>query len=95
MLFWLFILPFLIWAVIRLGGWERGPVVQLFAFTPYVAAAAWAPVILALATRRWTVAAVAVVVAIALASAVLPRAIPSRDKGPKLGVQLTVMTSNC
>ncbi|MCO8272012.1 endonuclease/exonuclease/phosphatase family protein [Actinoplanes sp. TRM 88003] len=93
-LIWLFILPFLVWAVIRLGGWERGPVIQLFAFTPYVAAAAWAPVILALATRRWTVAAVAVVVAILLAAAVLPRAIPSRDKGPALGVQLNVMTSN-
>nr|WP_307834241.1 endonuclease/exonuclease/phosphatase family protein [Actinoplanes lichenicola] len=94
MLFWLFILPFLAWAVIRLGGWERGPVVQLFAFTPYVAAAAWVPAILALATRRWTVAAVAVIVAIALASAVLPRMIPSRDKGPQQGVPLTVMTSN-
>ncbi|WP_133874763.1 endonuclease/exonuclease/phosphatase family protein [Paractinoplanes brasiliensis] len=93
-LFWLFILPFLSWAVIRLGGWERGPVVQLFAFTPYVAAAAWLPAILALATRRWTVGAVAVIVALALAAAVLPRAIPNRDKGPRLGVQLTVMTSN-
>ncbi len=94
MLFWLLILPFLAWAVIRLGGWERGPVVQLFAFTPYVAAAAWVPALLALATRRWTVGAVAVIVAILLASAVLPRAIPSRDKGPRLGVQLNVMTSN-
>ncbi|MBM2617511.1 endonuclease/exonuclease/phosphatase family protein [Actinoplanes sp. LDG1-06] len=93
-LFWLFILPFAIWAVIRLGGWERGPVVQLFAFTPYVAAAAWLPAILALVTRRWTVAAAAVVVAIMLASAVLPRALPSRDKGPQQGVRITVMTSN-
>ncbi|GAB2625213.1 endonuclease [Paractinoplanes abujensis] len=94
MLFWLFILPFLAWAVLRLGGWERGLVVQLFAFTPYVAAAAWVPAILALATKRWTVAAVAVVVAIVLASAVLPRALPSRDKGPAQGVPFTVMTSN-
>ncbi|MBU2662071.1 endonuclease/exonuclease/phosphatase family protein [Actinoplanes bogorensis] len=93
-LFWLLILPFAVWAVIRLGGWERGPVVQLFAFTPYVAAAAWVPAILALATRRWTVGAVAVIVAILLASAVLPRALPSRDKGPAQGVPLTVMTSN-
>ncbi|MCY1140388.1 endonuclease/exonuclease/phosphatase family protein [Actinoplanes sp. Pm04-4] len=93
-LFWLFILPFLVWAVIRLGGWERGPLVQLLAFTPYVAAAAWVPAIVALATRRWTVAAAAVVVAIMLAAAVLPRAIPNRDQGLKLGVQLNVMTSN-
>ena len=94
MLFWLLILPFAAWAVIRLGGWERGPVVQLFAFTPYVAAAAWVPAILTLATRRWTVGAVAVIVAILLASAVLPRAVPGRDKGPQQGVPLTVMTSN-
>ncbi|MGK5678834.1 endonuclease/exonuclease/phosphatase family protein [Actinoplanes sp. URMC 104] len=93
-LFWLLILPFLAWAVIRLGGWERGPVVQLFAFTPYVAAAAWVPAILALATRRWTVGAVAVIVAIMLAAAVLPRAIGNRDKGPAAGVRLNVMTSN-
>ncbi len=94
MLYWLFILPFLAWAVIRLGGWERGLVVQLFAFTPYVAAAAWVPAILGLATRRWTVGAIAVVVAILLAAAVAPRAFPSRDQGPALGVQLNVMTSN-
>lgn len=94
MLLWLFLLPFLVWAVIRLGGWERSLVVQLMAFTPYVAAAAWLPVILALATRRWTVGGVAVVIALLLTSAVLPRAIPNGDKGPADGVRLTVMTSN-
>ncbi len=94
MLFWLFLVPFLVWAVIRLGGWERGPVVQLFAFTPYVAAAAWVPAVLALVTRRWTVGAVAVLIAILLASAVAPRAVPSRDQGPTVGVRLNVMTSN-
>ena len=90
----LLILPGLIWAVVRLGGWERGPLVQLFAFTPYVAAWSWLPAIFALATRRWTVGAVALAAAIGLAVAVLPRALPSRDRGPQQGVKLTVMTSN-
>ncbi|SNY12972.1 endonuclease/exonuclease/phosphatase family protein [Paractinoplanes atraurantiacus] len=90
----LLVLPGLIWAVIRLGGWERGPLVQLFAFTPYVAAWAWLPAVVALATRRWTIGAVAVVAAIGLAVAVAPRAFPARDRGPQQGVKLTVMTSN-
>lgn len=93
-LLWVFVLPFLGWAVIRLGGWERSLAVQLMAFTPYVAAAAWVPAIVALASRRWSVGAAALVVALLLAAAVLPRAIPNGDKGPADGVQLTVMTSN-
>jgi endonuclease/exonuclease/phosphatase (EEP) superfamily protein YafD len=93
-LFWLLLLPGLIWAVIRLGGWERGPLVQLFAFTPYVAAWSWLPAVLALATRRWTVGGIALAVAVALTVSVLPRALPARDRGPADGVRLSVMTSN-
>jgi endonuclease/exonuclease/phosphatase (EEP) superfamily protein YafD len=93
-LFWLLVLPGLLWVIIRLGGWERGPLVQLFAFTPYVAAWSWLPAVLALATRRWTLAGVALLVALALAACVVPRALPDRDRGPATGVPLTVMTSN-
>ena len=93
-LLWAFLLPFLVWAVVRLGGWERSLVVQLMAFTPYVAAAAWVPAVVALATRRWTVGAVALVIALLLTAAVLPRAIRNGDRGPADGVKLTVMTSN-
>jgi endonuclease/exonuclease/phosphatase (EEP) superfamily protein YafD len=93
-LFWLLLLPGLIWAVIRLGGWERGPLVQLFAFTPYVAAWSWLPALLALATQRWTAGGIALVVAVALAASVLPRVLPGRDRGPAAGVRLSVMTSN-
>jgi endonuclease/exonuclease/phosphatase (EEP) superfamily protein YafD len=92
-LIWLLLLPGLVWAIVRLGGWERGPLVQLFAFTPYVAAWCWLPAVLALATRRWTAGAVALVVALALAAMVVPRALPG-GRGPANGVPLRVMTSN-
>ena len=91
---WILILPGLLWAIVRLGGWERGGLVQLFAFTPYVAAWAWLPAIVALATKRWTVGGIALVAAVALAGCVLPRVFADRDAGPTGGVRLTVMTSN-
>jgi hypothetical protein len=91
---WLLVAPGLIWAVIRIFGWERGPLVPLFAFTPYAAAWSLIPLILALATRRWSAAAVALLAVIGLAVAVLPRFIPDRDRGRISGVPLTVMTSN-
>ncbi len=90
----LLVLPGLLWAVIRLLGREQGYLVQLFAFTPYAAAWAWVPVVMAIAARRWLVAAVAVVAAAVLAVCVLPRAVPDVDRGPATGVRLTVMTIN-
>jgi endonuclease/exonuclease/phosphatase (EEP) superfamily protein YafD len=90
----LLVVPGLAWAVIRLFGWERGYLVQLFAFTPYAALWAWVPVLLALAARKWLVAAAAVVAAAVLAVCVLPRALPDADRGPATGVRLTVMTIN-
>ncbi|HEY0003116.1 MAG TPA: endonuclease/exonuclease/phosphatase family protein [Actinoplanes sp.] len=91
---WLLPLPGLLWAVIRLGGWERGLLVPLFAFTPYVAVWSWLPVVLAFGTRRWTAGGVALIAALALTAAVLPRALASGDRGPSTGVPLGVMTSN-
>jgi hypothetical protein len=93
-LLWLLVLPGAAWAVLRLGGWERGPLVQLFAFTPYVAAWSVVPAVAALATRRWLAAAVATVALALLATAVLPRAFADGDRGPQTGVKLHVMTSN-
>jgi endonuclease/exonuclease/phosphatase family metal-dependent hydrolase len=90
----LLVLPGLAWAVLRLLGAERGWLVQLFAFTPYVAAWAWIPPILALAARKWLVAAVAAVAATLLTGCVLPRALADEDRGPAAGVRLTVMTIN-
>jgi endonuclease/exonuclease/phosphatase (EEP) superfamily protein YafD len=93
LLFWLLVLPGLVWLIVRLGGWERGPLVQLFAFTPYVAGWSWFPALLTLASRRWTVGAVALAVAAGLTAIVLPRALPG-GRGPSTGVALHVMTSN-
>lgn len=73
MLWWLLVLPGLVWAVVRLVGFERGPLVQLLAFTPYVAAWSLVPLVLALSMRRWWAAGVAAVVALAFAWVVLPR----------------------
>src|SRR4051812_36593779 len=75
-LIWLVIAPGLLWAILRLSGWERGWLVQLLAYTPYVAAWSVLPLILALATRRWTAAAVALIVVATFAMIVLPRAFP-------------------
>jgi endonuclease/exonuclease/phosphatase family metal-dependent hydrolase len=91
---WLLVLPGAAWAVVRAGGWERGPLVQLFAFTPYVAAGVWVPAVVAAFSRRWLAAAVGISAAAVLASAVAPRALPDRHGGPTGGVALPVMTAN-
>jgi endonuclease/exonuclease/phosphatase family metal-dependent hydrolase len=89
---WLLLAPGLLWAILRLGGWDRGILVQLLAFTTYVAAWSWLPVLLALGRRQWLAAAVALVAAAMLTVAVLPRTLPA--KSPVTGVRLQVMTSN-
>jgi endonuclease/exonuclease/phosphatase family metal-dependent hydrolase len=94
LLVWLVVLPGLTWAVLRLGGWERGPLVQLFAFTPYAVVLAVIPALVALLARRWLAAAVAVVAVAILAVSVLPRILPDHDRGPTAGVELHVMTGN-
>jgi endonuclease/exonuclease/phosphatase family metal-dependent hydrolase len=93
-LVWLFLLPAAAWSLIRFGGWETGPLVQLFAFTPYAAAAAWIPAVIAILSRRWLGAAVAVVAAALLGVNVLPRALADNDRGPATGVDLTVLSTN-
>ena len=65
------------------------PLVALIAFTPYVALTSPVPVVAALALRRWAVAGVAAVAAVALGLAMVPRAVagpqPEAD-GPRLVV---------
>ena len=92
MVCWAAVAPVVIWAGVRLTGWERGPAVQLLAFTPYVAGLSLVPVVLALALRRWVVAAVAVLTTLALVAVVAPRAVA--DDTPAGGPVLRVMTVN-
>ncbi|MBG0821396.1 endonuclease/exonuclease/phosphatase family protein [Planomonospora sp. ID91781] len=91
---WAALLPFAGWAVLRATGWT--PVwqwVALVAFTPYVAAASGAPLLLALGLRRRAAAAVALVVSAVLALAVLPRHFADGD--PPAGPQrLRVLAAN-
>ena len=87
-------LPGLVWAVVRLFGWERGAFVPAIAFTPYVALWSVIPLAISLWARRWLIAAAAVVAFAVLAICVLPRTIPDGDRGPSTGMPLTVMTIN-
>ena len=91
---WLLLAPGLVWAVLRLFGWERSFLVQAFAFTPYVAAWTVVPLVLAVATKRWRETAVAAAVVVVMGWCVLPRALPDRDRGPVHGTTITVMTIN-
>lgn len=89
---WALATPGLLWAGVRLFGLERGPLVQLLAFTPYVAAWSLAPVALAVGLRRWWPAGVAAVAAVALVAMVAPRAVGG-STGPD-GPVLRVLTAN-
>lgn len=73
---WIAAIPFALWAVIRLFGFDGGyPLEAMMPFTPYVAAAAMVAVALALALRRWAAATLAALAAVSLGAAVLPRTI--------------------
>ncbi|GGN32499.1 endonuclease/exonuclease/phosphatase family metal-dependent hydrolase [Actinoplanes campanulatus] len=91
---WLLLTPGALWLVGRAFGLERGPLITLFAATPYVAAATLIPLLAALAAKRWRAAAVAGLVAAGMGACVLPRAVPDFDKGPAEGVALRVLTLN-
>jgi endonuclease/exonuclease/phosphatase family metal-dependent hydrolase len=90
---WLAVLPWAIWAVVRVLGAERGfPFVQLMAYTPYVAPLALAAGGLAALLRRRAPALVAAITVAVLAALLAPRAIgdDARAGGPRL----RVMTAN-
>ncbi|GAA2879398.1 endonuclease/exonuclease/phosphatase family protein [Streptosporangium fragile] len=94
MLVWLPVLPFTVWAVLRVGGWTPAwQWVPLVAFTPYVAAASAVPLLAALASRRRAATAVALVTCVTLAAAVLPRHFGG-DEQPAAGGRLRVLATN-
>ncbi|MGR6317753.1 endonuclease/exonuclease/phosphatase family protein [Micromonospora soli] len=90
---WLAVAPTAVWAVLRLAGGERGPLVQAIAFTPYVAAGSLVPLVLALALRRVAPAAVAAAAALALIGAVAPRAVGSGQPAVH-GPTVRLLTAN-
>ena len=84
----------LLWAVVRLIGFDGGPLVQLLAFTPYVAAGSLLPLLArpraaALGRRaawRW-------LASLLLVAVVAPRALPAAQPAAD-GPTLTVLTAN-
>jgi endonuclease/exonuclease/phosphatase family metal-dependent hydrolase len=83
----------LAWAVVRVDGLDRGwPLVQLIAFTPYVAGAAAVAVVVAAVARHWPAAAVAAVAGVMLVACVLPRGFGTPDR--TAGVELRVLAAN-
>ncbi|WP_063819131.1 endonuclease/exonuclease/phosphatase family protein [Herbidospora cretacea] len=88
---WVITAVFVGWTVLRLIPADVGFLwVQLVAFTPYVASLAFLPVGLALLTRRWAAASVALVVCLVLAVLVVPRMLgegaASGGGGPRLRI---------
>ena len=93
----LLITPFVLWAVARLAGLDRAfPWIQLMAFTPYIAILSIVPVVAALVTRHWWIAALAALAAVALLTCVLPRwfADPAGVRVPHEGPAVRFLTSN-
>ncbi|WP_445151912.1 endonuclease/exonuclease/phosphatase family protein [Baekduia sp. Peel2402] len=90
----LLVIPWLVWAIIRTFGLEGGTrLVPLMTFSPYVGLASFIPLVVALVARRWVVAGVALVVCLAFAFALLPRALAGPQ--PEVdGPQIRVMTAN-
>ncbi|MEU8422010.1 endonuclease/exonuclease/phosphatase family protein [Micromonospora sp. NPDC048835] len=93
MLCWLAAAPTALWAVARLLGLDRGPLVQALAFTPYVAGGSVLVLALALALRRWWPAALAALAAVALLGTVTPRALASPQPAAS-GPTVRLLTAN-
>ncbi|QOC94880.1 endonuclease/exonuclease/phosphatase family protein [Micromonospora craniellae] len=93
MLCWLAVAPGAGWAVVRLAGLDRGPLVQALAFTPYAVLGSLLPLVLAVALRRRWPAAVAAVTTATLLAVVVPRALPSPQPAAD-GPALRVLTAN-
>lgn len=75
-LVWVLVVPVALWALVRIAGLDSGfPLVALMAFTPYAAVAALLVAGVAVALENWVAGAVSALVTLALAAAVLPRAI--------------------
>jgi endonuclease/exonuclease/phosphatase (EEP) superfamily protein YafD len=89
--------PWVLWALVRTLALDHGhPLVAMISFTPYAAASAVVPLVVALIAREWVVAGVATLALGLFALALAPRVVD----GPQLagagssGRPLVVMTAN-
>ncbi|WP_097321819.1 endonuclease/exonuclease/phosphatase family protein [Paractinoplanes atraurantiacus] len=94
MLAWVLVVPGLVWAALRVSGWSPGPVAVLVPFTPYAAIGSLIVLVVVVVLRRWRAAVVAGVATAVLAGCVIGRVVPDRDRGPREGVALTVLSAN-
>ncbi|WP_435204483.1 endonuclease/exonuclease/phosphatase family protein [Micromonospora sp. bgisy143] len=90
---WVVVGPTAAWAVVRLAGLDRGPLVQALAFTPYVAAGSVVTLGLSVALRRWWPAAVAALATVALLGVVAPRALAA-PQPTATGPTIRLLTAN-
>jgi endonuclease/exonuclease/phosphatase (EEP) superfamily protein YafD len=94
-LIWVAVLPIALWAVVRSLGLDGGSwLVPLMAFTPYVAIVALLVAGIALASSNWAAAAIAALATLALALAVLPRAIGDGTVDAAGHETLSVLSAN-
>jgi endonuclease/exonuclease/phosphatase (EEP) superfamily protein YafD len=94
-LIWVAVIAVAAWALVRLLGLGSDTdLVPLLAFTPYALIAAFFVAGIALALRNWAAAAVAALATIALAAAVLPRAIGDGTVDPDGRETLSVLSAN-
>ncbi|ETK31247.1 endonuclease/exonuclease/phosphatase family protein [Microbispora sp. ATCC PTA-5024] len=90
---WAVVAPVAFWAVARLAGLDRGPViVELMTATPYVALVSPFAALAAVAARSRAAVAAAVAAAVLLGCAVLPRAFASTPTAT--GPALRILTVN-
>jgi endonuclease/exonuclease/phosphatase (EEP) superfamily protein YafD len=94
-LLWVVTMPFVLWAALRMTGWDAGyRWAQLVAFTPYVAAAAVVVPVLCLLLRRWAAGLVSLAAAASLVAVVVPRALADGDAPVARGPVLRVLAAN-
>lgn len=85
---------FLLWAVVRIGGLERGfPLVQLIAYTPYGLLLSLLALLVVVLFRRWLAAGFLLLAVLALALAVLPREIGGPEEVPG-GQAVRILSTN-
>jgi Endonuclease/Exonuclease/phosphatase family len=91
---WLAVVPVAAWAGARTLGLDGGAAAFLLAFTPWVAAAALLIFGVAVAFENWAATILAGLALLALAAAVLPRALGSGESVPVDAARVRVLSAN-